>query len=253
MSDLSRWFAGRVDDPSTLLPLLCFPFAGGGAALYRDWPELLPGVVGVHPVVLPGRERRLREAPAPSFAAIVEELVPAFLAAGHSRYAVYGHSMGSVLAFEFARAMKLAGEPEPVLLAVSGYAGPPLAQRREPVHLLSDEELAGYLRSLGGTPSPVLDEPDLLRLFLPAVRADLRNLYEWSYREPPILNCPVLAWWADRDPVASADAVGAWAHITNGKFELRATRAGHFPEGAERVRMIRELGDALLDAADGFQ
>ncbi|MGD0607253.1 MAG: thioesterase domain-containing protein [Streptosporangiaceae bacterium] len=116
----SRWvpLLGRTQ-PDTL-PLFCLPHAGAGASAFRTWPDCLPGVL-VLPVQPPGRESRFREAPYERMGPLVAELAAIMLGVAGSRpYAVYGHSLGALVAFETLREIRRRGGTEPVHLFVSG-------------------------------------------------------------------------------------------------------------------------------------
>ena len=126
---------------------------------------------------LPGREVRLREPPFTDFAPLVESVCRGLDAAmAELPFAVFGHSMGALLAFELARWRAREGKSGPVKLIVSAHDGPSHPSTFPRLSHRSDVELCEWLRRVGGTPAEVLDSPELLGLQLPILRADLGGL-----------------------------------------------------------------------------
>ncbi|MFV8755933.1 thioesterase II family protein [Nannocystaceae bacterium ST9] len=229
------------------LPLLCFPHAGGGGVEYRHWARSLPGRVAVWPVALPGREARLGEPAIRRVGVLIDAMVEALADHLDRPYALFGHSMGAVLAFEFARGMRRIGAREPVLLAVSGRRAPTLAESGERVvlHDRPDEDLLDHLRRLAGTPTEVLAEPALQRLILPTLRADFEMLETWAYVPELPLDCPIHAFAGREDPVAPTREVARWRELTLAEFELCELPGDHFFLRPQAAALLARLADAL--------
>ena len=229
--------AGTEDAP---VRLFCFPHAGGGSAVFRPWRAALAPVIQVRPVVLPGRESRLREPPCTAMAQVIPPLFEALAPCLDRPFAFFGHSMGAVIAYEIARQCAAAGQPGPVCLFASARRAPHLPHRRR-YHDLPDTAFVTAVAALGGMPGEVLDQPELLRLFLPALRADFQLNDTYAPSPGPALRCPVAAYAADTDPEASQEQVAAWADATSGPFRYRTFPGGHFylSGSAEILRMIR--------------
>src|SRR5947207_9849176 len=124
----------RPAPATTVATLYCFPHAGGSAGEYARWAEYAPGLrlVAVQP---PGRAHNIG---AQAFTAM-PELVREILARVRLTppFALFGHSLGALVAFEVARALK----PAPLRLFVSSCQPPPLGGRAQPLHLLDDAGL----------------------------------------------------------------------------------------------------------------
>ncbi|GGX64146.1 thioesterase II family protein [Streptomyces hiroshimensis] len=231
--------------------LICFPYAGGTASVYRDWREHLgSGVADVIALQLPGRGLRMREAPytsaEPLVAGIADELVRQGLTGD---YAFFGHSMGALLAYETGCALRERGEPGPRHLFVSGSRAPHLYGDRTE-HLLPDAGLhrfAAGIGALGDGDRALLNDAYLARR-LPVLRADLQvcNDYRWRPRRP--LDCPMTAFSASDDPIAEAGEVEAWRAYTAGSFLRHHLPGDHFfltADGPSRERLLRELRGEL--------
>lgn len=183
-------------------------------------------------VQYPGRQDRYREACAERVEIIVDAVLREVSAAHGDGLplGLFGHSMGAVLAFETARRLEKEGRG-PVVLFVSGCQAPSLPWPPPGVPSLRDADDDGLVRELkllsGGT-AAALEHPALLRLALPALRADYRMLENYAYAPGPRLSCPVVALAGDRDPRVAVDTVARWEEETQAEFELRVLPGGHF-------------------------
>lgn len=224
------WIAYLTPKPSARVRLYCFPFAGGGASTYRRWGAELPIEIEVRPVQPPGREGRIGE---PAFRH-VEPLVEALAAAlpddpGEGLpFAFFGHSMGTLIAYELARLLRRQGCPEPARLLVSAHRAPQQPPREDPIHDLPEPEFRQRLRELNGTPEAVLEHPELMELLGPLLRADfaLNETYVQAPGEP--LACPITAFGGDADPDVTVDDLRLWAECTTGPFHLHVYPGDHF-------------------------
>ncbi|MBW4720367.1 alpha/beta fold hydrolase [Saccharothrix sp. SC076] len=220
--------------------------AGGGAGFFRAWPGSLAPEVGVCAVVLPGRETRLRETPLTTVADIVTPLADAVRAHADRPYALFGHSMGAVVAYEVARRLTTAPRP-PLRLFVSGRRAPHLPARRAPLHPLAHDEFLDAVAAMGGTPREVLDQQDLMRLFLPGLRADFAVNETYHPLPGPVLDCPVSALTGDADPEVSVPEMRRWAEVTTGPFRLRVFPGGHFYHAGPPAALTAALRTDLTD------
>jgi len=233
-SDSNAWFKVFRARPEAALRLFCFPFAGGGASVYRLWPESLPEWVEVCGVQPPGRESRWREAPFRR----MEPLADAAAAAIGSRldrpFAFFGHSMGGALAYEVTRRLVASGNGDgarrlPLHLFVSGRRAPGLADDEEPIHALPRDEFIDAIRGYSGTPEEVLQNRELMELVEPLLRADFEVSETYSpqpVREP--LDVPVTALGGVGDEDVSEEHLEAWRNETRGPFRKQMFDGGHF-------------------------
>jgi len=146
---------------------------------------------------------------------------------GGAPYVLFGHSLGALLAFDISHRMLARGRP-PALLAVAGRNGPSVPSSHAPVHRLSDHEFVGAMHALGGLPAELLRQPELMRLFLPIIRADLRLAELYTRPDVPVLSIPVVAFAGRQDPMTDAAGMLTWARETTGVCELVFLEGGHF-------------------------
>lgn len=229
--------------------LFCLPYAGGSALrVYRDWPDLLPDDVQVWPLELPGRGSRMAESACTSVDALVDDLVPAVLSALHGGpYALFGHSLGGLLAFELARRLEHVHGRPPAHLLVSAFAAPDLPTEPDRDHLLPDDAFRARLRELAGTPQEVLDNDDLMDLLIPLLRADFTASSTYRLTSPWLtLTCPLTVFGGLDDPEAPPHTLRAWQHRTSGAFRLRLLPGDHFFLHTESAALTGAVSTALV-------
>ena len=233
--------------------LLCLPYAGGAAAaVFRTWKTQLPPVAEVQPVELPGRATRLAEAPCRRIHELASSLVDGLQESREEPLALFGHSLGALLAFEVARELRRRGGPAPLHLFVSSRRGPRIPEAEAPIHELPDSLFVELMqRRYYAIPEEVLREPELMQLLLPTLRADFEMLETYHYADEQPLECPITATGGLEDPRVPLEALEAWAHETTGAFRLQRFRGGHFyfreahGELTQLVRRTLEGGHAV--------
>jgi surfactin synthase thioesterase subunit len=242
-----RTAAGTLEVRTGQLTLFCLPHAGGNAARFAAWSSWLPGWARVVPVDLPGHGRRLLEPRLTQWQPLVTDITAAISEQAAGAYAVFGHSLGALVGYEVCRTLEDRGRP-PALLATAARNGPSAGASRAPIHDLPDDQFLSSIQRLGGTPANVAGYPDLLRVFLPVLRADMR-LDETYGRSPrPPLSCPIATFGGRQDKMTDEAGLLAWERETIGGFELTYVEGGHFfleePEfaGGLVARLARLFG-----------
>lgn len=220
--------------------LVCLPHAGAGAASFNRWTGLFPPSVRVVRVQLPGREDVAAEPVLRRAGDAVHRLLPPV--AELPKVALYGHSMGALVAFELARALTERGAP-PVHLFVSGRRAPQLPAGRPPIHHLPDDAFTAELAAMGMAAAHT--SPAFQRYTLPLIKADLELSEEYVYRPLPRLRCPVTAFHGTEDPVAGADQLAAWREATDGPFTVHTFPGDHFFHQSHREAIAATISTAL--------
>ena len=226
--------------------LLCLPYAGGTAGVYRPWADILPPEYEVHAVQMPGREWRIKEPPMRRVQPVVEALLEVVAPLQDRPLALFGHSLGALIAFELARAMRRNGLDEPGHMFVSGHRGPQVEPIEPSVHDAPDEIFMNSLRALQGTPEELLANDELMALLLPALRADFEIADTYEYTPEPPLTCPISAFGGVGDTVTPRERLEPWVELTEGPFKLRMFPGGHFFVNDSRDLVLRALlGDLM--------
>jgi medium-chain acyl-[acyl-carrier-protein] hydrolase len=247
---------GGTNATRCAIRLLCLPYAGASAtAVFREWKGQFTPVAEAHPVELPGRGGRLAEKPCGRLRLLAESLADAVDGDGGRPLALLGHSLGALLAFELARELRRRGAPPPVHLFVSSRRGPQIPESEPPIHQLPDVLFVDRMQQrYHAIPEPVLREPDLMQMLLPALRADIEMLETYEYVDEAPLECPITAIGGVDDSRAPLEWLQAWSRQTRASFRFQQFRGGHFyfrsgdAELAGLVRRTLEGGEAVPQA-----
>lgn len=242
---LKQWIFCPRPNPQAQWRLVCFAHAGGGAATFRTWPQHLPPNVEVWAVRLPGRESRMAE---PSFTALepmLDALTEVLQPNLRPPFALFGHSMGAFISFELARRWRRDLLPGPSHLFVAGRHAPHLNSPNAPLHHLPDAEFLVKVQEYGGVPEVILNEPELLALMLPIMRADFTIIDTYTYTPEPPLVCPISAFGGRDDVKAPPNMLEAWRVHTTGRFSLRMYPGGHFFLKDVEAALLQAIGDDL--------
>lgn len=235
---------GTGQEPGGRLRLLCLPYAGGGASIFHEWSTLLSDVEVV-PVQLPGRERRFQEPAHDNMAALVAELACVSDSVLTQPYALFGHSMGALVAFELVRTLRGQSRPLPRVLLVSASRAPHRRSQREPA--ADTMELLRRLKDLGGTSREAWASPELLSLMLPTLRSDFRLVDTYAYQHESPLPCPIVALHGEDDPEATTDETAHWSAQTTSAFRHRTLPGGHFNIVEDQQALVRGVAEALVE------
>lgn len=236
--------------PPGPLQLFCFPYAGGSSRLYADWEAGLPPNVRVRAVEPPGRGRRFREAPHDRLEPLVADLLPELVAERNTPYALFGYSLGALVAFELARTMEQRHGCPPVHLCVGAFRAPHLRRTAVPDYNLPEPLFRERLRAFNGTPEAVLADDSLMELMIPILRADLAvaDTYRFSADRP--LSCPITAFAGSEDEEVDVSSVAQWRRHTSADFSLKVIEGDHFFLHEQQPEMLRRLSEILTGAPE---
>ncbi|WP_101683577.1 thioesterase II family protein [Cupriavidus pauculus] len=224
--------------------LFCLPYSGASAMVYLRWRRAIPSWVSVHPLELPGRGARRDEPFAQHIEALAQALADQIGDTVAQPYALFGHSMGALLAYELAHVLAARGLPPPAVTFVSGAEAPACRDPDKHARERSDDELRELLRDLGGTSDIALQSDELMDMVLPVLRADLRMC--GRYRPP--VRAPLhgaVHVFGGRDDAPSAAALDAWRRETRATCAVEMFDGGHFFVHQQEARLLRCIEAAL--------
>jgi surfactin synthase thioesterase subunit len=245
MIRLSTWLLTPAPNPDATLRLFCFPYSGAAASIYYSWTKLLPPAVELISIQLPGRANRLSEPLLTSVQPAVDEIVEAISQLLEKPFALFGHSLGAIIAFEVARSLRRGGLSAPARLFVSSHCAPQLPDDSPQMHSLSDIELIESLQRLNGMASEILENAELMALLLPILRADLTMSETYDYQDDKPLSCPISAYGGLQDSHVGRNELDAWRSQTTGEFRLRMFPGDHFYINASRPLLLEALARDL--------
>ncbi|MFF2089445.1 thioesterase II family protein [Paenibacillus sp. NPDC058174] len=228
------------------ISLICLPYAGGSAQVYKRWTNQLHPDVRLVPAELSGRGSRMDEPFYRDVEEAVQDLLPFVLktALKSDAYALFGHSMGSLLGYELLHALLEEGLPLPSAVFLSAR-GAPHCEKKEArrIHLLPDDEFLEELKGMGGMSDELFRHQELLDLFMPILRADFKLVCEYEHRmRPPLpLRLTILS---GKDDGCVAGPLREWEGYATGGCELAMFEGGHFflhERESDVVAMINKI------------
>lgn len=191
---------------------------------------------------LPARDSRVKEQPLHSVSEVVAPFTSAILEMLERPYALYGHSLGAILAFETARELRRRGARNPEQLIVSASPAPQIPWDQAPMrHLKRDAFLAEIQKRYGEIASSILYDWELLNLLLPGLRGDVEMLENYCYSNEPPLDCRVTAYGGLLDRTVSQASIHAWREQARGDFQLHMVAGDHFCLPSVQRRLIFDL------------
>ena len=246
------WFENLLGGKDPALVLFCFPYAGGSTNAFRHWRPCLPSEVNVCLVHVPGRGKRVNERPLTRLNLLVEAIADQICSDLRYPFAFYGHSMGAMISFELARELRRRYGVEPVGLFLSGRPAPQLVRSGPIAFDLPHDDFIAILRKLNGTPRELLENPEVLELLLPALRADFEIVDTYEYRPEPRLSCPITVYGGLQDRAAPIGDLLRWKELTLAAFRVRWFRGDHFfihaPDGEFLEALRLDIFDTLFDS-----
>lgn len=248
----AAWWSTFTHRPQAVLKCICFPYAGGSAAVFRHWDFELPGQVELSAIRLPGRGERLADPPVSEWSAIVPPLAAALASLLDRPFVFFGHSLGAVLGFEVARWLRRHHRRLPERLLVSGRRAPHLPAT-EALSCANDDELVARLRDLKGTPPEILQDAELLASLSPRLRADFELADRYTYVPEPPLECPITALCGADDQETDGGKLEEWREHTHGVFTRHVFEGDHFFIHSREPQVLALVRNELLQACNRLE
>ena len=227
--------------------LYCFPYSEASASFYLGWSAKLDERIKIIPVEYPGRGSRFGEKTCDSMDELAESVLAVLKKNGTENCAFFGHSLGGLVAFEVFHKLKEKGESLPRHLFLSGSTPPHIKYGEEMLHLLPDNEFLMSLVELGGMNEEVMNNRELIKLYLPVIRSDYRiyELYEPKERDPLHVDFTVLT--GSEDVISNETGMTEWNKYTDRGVEIKKIEGNHFFIHDHPDMIARIIEAALLD------
>ena len=233
--------------PDAKLRLFCFPHAGAGATVFRQWSSLLPESIEVCAIQMAGRESRFCDPLQFDISSFIEELsedLPDYL---DRPYAIYGHCLGAIVGFELIRYWQEEGLQLPEHLFVSSRFAPQLIDLNTSFYQLPDDEFIQLVQQrYNALPHEILEEPEMLAVVLPILKADFTMEETYQYVPAPPLNCPITALGGAQDTIVSQTSLEAWQQQTNQAFHWQQFPGGYFYIDSQLNNVLTKIEQTLL-------
>jgi len=246
INNSGKWFLNKSPATHECLRIFAFPYAGGGATVYKNWEAAFPDFVGLYPVQLPGRENRFEENLFQDIPSLISAVSDAISPVLDIPFILFGHSLGAKIAFELARELRRKWGISPCCLIVSGSRAPNIPEPK-PISHLPDRTFLKELGRFSGICDAVLQNKELMEMYLPLLRADFIMEETYVFSEDLPLECPVIAFGGTEDSETKLDELAAWADHTAAWFSLEMIKGDHFFIQKKKAQLLVSINKDLLN------
>lgn len=248
-ADSSAWVVTFTPMPTPDLRLICCPYAGGSPELFRSWQDELAEGVQLLALRLPGRGRRIREAPYERWEPLLDDAFAALSPYLSQPHAFYGHSFGGRLLYRLGQLTAACWPGSTRRLFVSGCRSPNVEQRRPYLHQLSEADFRDALREMGGIPEEVLASKSIMASLLPVIRGEIRLAELWGGTgDAAAVTAPITALVGSEDHIDGWASMRDWPRFGGPGSEVLRVAGGHFFPHTN-PRAVVDILNARLDAA----
>jgi surfactin synthase thioesterase subunit len=228
-SAVGHWFEPIEPSPTAEVRLFLLPHAGSGAIIYREWGDLLPADIALQAITLPGRHHRRDEMTYMDWDPLLDALYDAVInEIDHRPFAFFGHCLGAQLAYRLTVRMVEEGINGPVLIGMSGWAPKgfftPTAEQAQ----VPEPQMVEWIKKLGSFPPAIYNDPEMLAMVIPALRADL--MVGAQYRDDgALVPCPLVSYGGKSDGLMEKpDAMTSWISRSPQYLGHTEYPGGHF-------------------------
>jgi len=226
--------------------LLCFPHAGGSGAVYYPWQESVNNCIKVVGVEYAGRGKRYGKKLCTSMHELVEDLYQRLLnEIDGGDYAVFGHSLGGLVAYEFVCKASGSGYRLPVHIFLSGCNPPADEKPEKMINMCPDHEFLELLINSGGMIDSVLTNKELLDFYLPIIKSDYK-VYETHISKKLILPVDMTICAGKDDTIAKLKTIHGWKNYTSGICTIHEFNGGHFYINENIKAVMRLINNVLV-------
>ena len=209
--------------------LFCFPHAGASSALFNTWKSRFPTEIQLVSLDYPGHGSRYDEPLLSNIDELVQYLFDQIITNLSTPYLFYGHSLGTLVSFELIRKLRRQNIMLPAHLIVSGRHAPQVSSANSWLHQLPDTEFVQKIQEkYSGIPTILIENPAMLALFIPIIRADLTIVETYKYKQEPPLSCPITVIRGDSDHLINDTGLAAWREQTHKTYNSISLAGDHF-------------------------
>jgi len=247
MLKYDNWFITFKKNYNASMRLFCFHYAGSSASIFRTWAQDMPDWAELTAIQLPGRENRYSEQLLYDVFAVVDRLHLAFDPYINKPFVIFGHSMGSLIAFEFIRKLRRERMIQPKHLIISGTKAPHTLAEKPLIYNLPDTEFIQELKKYNGIPQELIENEELINIFLPVIRADFCISQAYKYNNEKPLNCPITVFGGINDNTFDKQNLFKWKEQTLGAFNSNLFSGDHFFIKSSYTEVIAIINQILKD------
>lgn len=220
-----------------------FAHAGGSALSYISVLASLARKTALIPADLPGHGARMNEELLHDTRSMAGDAARSIASATDGRCAVFGHSLGGMLAYLGTLLLFKRGLPLPDQLILSSCHTPGHFRMPEDSYLRPDCEFLKIVERHGTLPKILFESEETRRTFLPILRADFEAILTTPVVEITPLPVPVTLIAANGDDYSYAEQM-AWRRCSSVSFRIRRLQGKHFyflEDSAPLCSLLEEL------------
>lgn len=230
------------------MKLFCLPYAGGSSVIYTTWKNYVDSSIELCPIELAGRGKRFQEPLYNTIKEMVEDVYEQIKDdIEKDSYAIFGHSMGSIIAYELCHKLEEKNTRKPVHVFFSGHKAPSIIKDDEIIHDLPDEEFKNKLIELGGTPKEFFESKELCDMFIPIIRADFKAVENYTYNSSnDKLNINISVLYGKKEEMTMNEIL-QWRNHTNGETKIYPFEGDHFFINDNSQNIVNIINHTLFD------
>ncbi|EZH74461.1 hypothetical protein ATO12_11880 [Aquimarina atlantica] len=161
--------------------IIAIPFAGGNQYSFKTIEKYIQKDIEWVTVELPGRGGRFSEQSLDAIHLMVADLFDQILPhIKEGPYMIYGHSMGTLLGYELTKKIVEAKMRLPKCLFFTGRSAPSVLTKKKR-SILPKTLFWKEVYDIGGLPTEILDNKDLLDLYYPILKSDFKAIEDYEY------------------------------------------------------------------------
>lgn len=230
------------------MKLFCLPYAGGSSAIYTTWKNYVNPNIELCPIELAGRGKRFQEPLYNTIEEMVNDVYDQIKDdVEKDSYAIFGHSMGSIIAYELCYKLEEKNARKPVHIFFSGHKAPNIIRDEESIHDLPNEQFKNKLIELGGTPKEFFESKELCDMFIPIIRADFKAVENYIYNgENDKLNTNISVMYGKKEEMTMNEIL-QWRNHTSGETKIYPFEGDHFFINDNSQNIVNIINHTLLD------
>lgn len=225
--------------------LIMFPYAGGGASVFRKWGKLFSNI-RLYAVQYPGRENRMSEEPIKDFDILLNEVFKNLIKIidDDRPYYLFGHSLGTKLVYELTLRIMNDSMKKPSGIIVSGGKAP-CFKEENPIYHLDDIDFIKGINRYSGTPEEIIQNIEIMKIFLPMLRADFMIDETYQRKEIEKIDIPILGLMGTDDKELKIEELKKWSEYTTKDFKYRYIEGGHMFINTNTELVAKEISSFI--------
>lgn len=235
------------------MKLFCLPFAGGTKRAYASWNKFDSPSFEIEAIEIKGRGERFGQAFYHDFAEAIEDIYSIIKdKISNEPYALFGHSMGTLLAFELYYKLITEGNQSPQHIFFSGRQSPIVKDNMFVSSSMPDDEFAAKIMALGGIQEELSQSKELMAYYLPILKNDIRIMESYAFKErSEKIKCKISVLNGIDDKI-DGEQKTTWADLCEQHSRSYYFTGGHFFINDHIEKIVNIIKSELLPELRGL-